>query len=201
MNKKIFKTKKGMTLVELVVAMSVLVIVSAGLSTFFITIWEAKSNEVEMGNSLLIVSQTVNKMTTNIRQGGSQADSGAYFIDSADDFDLVFYSDIDNDLHMERVHYYKDGTEIKMGTTEPILGTNPTYPILDETTVVIAKNVTNTVSEPIFTYYDNTYAALVTPASIAPIRLVRVSVSVNTDPTKISDVTISSLTSFRNINN
>jgi hypothetical protein len=102
---------------------------------------------------------------------------------------------------MERVHYYLDGTEIKMGTAEPVLGINPTYPGSDENTVVIARNITNAVSEPIFTYYNKDYDALATPASVFSIRLIRSTVSVNTDPTKISDVIIESVTSFRNINN
>lgn len=189
-----------MTLTELVVAMAILTIVSTGLSVFFINIWKAKSNEVEMGSSLLKVSQSINKMTAIIRQA-NQADSGAYFIDSADDFDLVIYANVDDDDNMERVHYYLDGAEIKMGITDPILGTNPSYPELDDDTVVLATNVVNESSEPIFVYYDNNYVALTTPASIPPIRLVRVNVRVNTDPDKITDVVISSLTSFRNIDN
>ncbi len=196
----LYKTKKGMSLVELLVAMSILVIVSSGLSVFFINIWRARSNEIEMGSSLLKVSQSIGRMTNVIRQS-SQADSGAYLIDSADDFDLIVYADIDEDDNKERMHYYLDGTEIKVGITDPDLGTNPSYPEADGSTIVIATDVVNEVDEPLFVYYDNNYAEMTTPASIPPIRLVRVNVRVNTDPNKISDVVISSLTSFRNIDN
>lgn len=196
----LFKTKKGMSLTELMVAMSIFTIVSIGLSTFFANIWKSKYNELEMGNSLLIASQAVNKMKESIRQAG-QADSGAYLISSADDFDFVFYSDIDGDDNMEKVHYYLDGSEMKMEKAEPVLGTNPTYPDVYEAPEIIARNIVNMEAEPVFSYFDDDYDFLATPSSAYPIRLIKITLYVNTDPDKISDVSISSLVYIRNVNN
>ncbi|MDD3498592.1 MAG: prepilin-type N-terminal cleavage/methylation domain-containing protein [Candidatus Moranbacteria bacterium] len=196
----LFKTKKGMSLTELLVAMFIFTVVSMGISIFFANIWKSKYNELEMGKSLLIASQAVNNMKKSIRQAG-QADSGAYLISSASNFDFVFYSDIDNDNDMEKIRYYLDGSEIKMEKAEPILGTNPTYPDVYEAPVTIAKDIANTETEPIFSYFDNDYDSLATPTSAYPIRLIKITLYVNTDPNKISDVSISSLVYIRNVNN
>lgn len=197
---KRYKNKKGMTLVELMVSISILGIVTTGMSTFFIYIWESRYDEINIGQSSLAASQSISKMSRDIRRA-AQADSGAYLIDSGDDFDFIFYSDIDADEHMERVHYYVDGTSIMMGTAEPILGTSPTYPVGDENVTTLANNVTNEVSEPIFSYYDSSNSVIATPITASNVRLVKLHISVNTDPDRINDVVIESAVSLRNLNN
>ncbi|KKT88216.1 MAG: hypothetical protein UW95_C0016G0020 [Parcubacteria group bacterium GW2011_GWC1_45_14] len=188
-----------MTLVELLVAIGILGIVTTGLSAFFSYMWRTRLTDVSRGQSSVIASSSVSRMTENIRRA-AQADSGSYAIASADDFNLVFYSDIDSDQYRERVHYYLDGTSIMMGTSEPILGDSPTYPEGDEIVSVIATNVMNSESEPIFTYYNSSGSILDTPAFVAPIRMVGLSVSVNTNPSKISDTLVQTLVSPRNLN-
>ncbi|MFC1644924.1 type II secretion system protein J [Patescibacteria group bacterium] len=192
------KNKKGMTLIELIVAISIMTIVMTGSSMMLVRLWDGRVNEVKMGQSSLLASQSVTEMIKNIRKS-SQADSGAYFLDSGDDFEIIFYSDIDNDDHMERVHYYVEGSELKVGTAEPILGINPTYPEDDEVVSVLSDYLVNEEAEPLFTYYDSNGAIVDTPVQSSYVTLVRVTIHINVDPDNIGDTVISSSASFRNI--
>lgn len=192
-------TKKGMSLLELLISIFILSVVMFGMSAFFAYLWKAKAQDVSRGQSIITASNSVNKMIHNIRKS-AQAESGAYMLDSGDDFDFVFYSDIDNDDNLERIHYYLDGSTLKMGTAEPILGTNPTYPVGDQEIVEIAFDVVNDLStEPIFTYYDNNGNVMTTPVNVYSVKSVKVSVFVNTDPGNIDDVEINSTVALRNV--
>jgi prepilin-type N-terminal cleavage/methylation domain-containing protein len=197
MNK--INTKKGMSLVELLIAMFILSVVMFGMSAFFAYVWEAKSEDIARGQSSIVASSSVNKMVKNIRKS-AQAESGAYMLDSGDDFEFTFYSDIDNDDYLERIHYYLDGNVLKMGTAEPILGTNPTYPEADEVVVEIAVNVVNDPStEPIFVFYDNNGDVMTTPVNVYSVKSVKISVFVNSDPDEIDDIEINSTVALRNV--
>lgn len=188
--------KRGMTLVELIVAIGIVTVVMTGLTEFFIYLWGSKYDEISRGQSMLAASQSVSKMGENIRKA-AQADSGSYAISSATGFDMVFYSDIDDDENRERVHYYLDGNSIMMGTAEPILGDNPTYPADDEEVSLITGNVMNGASDPIFTYLN--YADEET-STLAAIRRVDLRVSVNVDPSRISNTVIETSIALRNLN-
>jgi type II secretory pathway pseudopilin PulG len=185
-----------MTLVELIVAIGIMGIVTTGLTTFFSYMWRAKFDEINRGQSMLSASQSISKISKNIRRA-SQADSGSYALASAEDFDLVFYSDIDSDENRERVHYYLENGSIMSGTSEPILGDNPTYPENDEIVTVVANNVVNSPSEPIFSYFN---AAGVEVSNIPSIRLIKLNVAVNVSPTRISNTVIETSVSLRNLN-
>ncbi|MDH4330176.1 MAG: prepilin-type N-terminal cleavage/methylation domain-containing protein [Candidatus Moranbacteria bacterium] len=194
------QTKKGMSLLELLIAMFILGIVTVGMSSFFAYLWRSKAVEISRGQSILVASNSVNKMVRFIRKS-AQAESGAYMLDSGDDFEFIFYSDTDNDGYLERIHYYLEGDSLKMGTAEPILGTNPTYPVGDEVTVEIADDIVNdTSTEPIFTYFDNNGVAMTTPVNVYAVKAVKITVFVNSDPENINDVEINSMVALRNVN-
>lgn len=121
-------------------------------------------------------------------------------IGSGEDFDIVFYSDVDNDEDMERVHYYLDGDSLKMGVTESDVGGSPVYPVGDQEITEIANNVVNdAAAEPIFSYYDNTGAIMTTPANVYSVKSIKISVFVNTNPEKMEDIEINSKVSLRNV--
>lgn len=69
----------------------------------------------------------------NWRQGGS-------------DYDIQFYSNIDEDPEIERVHYFLDGVELKRGLRDP-------YSSVEETVVVVARSIRNRERQrPLFTF-------------------------------------------------
>src|SRR3989344_5351522 len=71
------KNKKGLTIVETIVAIAIFTIGIEGFTLLFAKSWRANSYIFEMGQSAFAVSQGVNKIASYIRKT-RQADDGAY---------------------------------------------------------------------------------------------------------------------------
>lgn len=203
--KKSTLTKKGMSFVEMIMAIAILFIGMEGVTLLFLRSWDNNKFILEMGNAAFIASRGVNEVVSEIRKS-KQADNGDYLIESGDDFDLKVYLDIDNDGDTERAHYYLSGGKLYRGVAEPIAGLPITYPAADGTTEEIAGSITNTGSDPVFYYYNDEYPTdivnnpLATPVSVSDVRMIKVHLMVNIDPLHAPDhINIESFVQFRNI--
>lgn len=202
--------KKGMTLIEMLVAISIMIIAMEGFTYVFVRSWENNRFTIEMGLASTTASRAVNQTIIQLR-AIKQADNGDFPIEEADDFDLTIYTDIDDDGVTERVHYYLDlaTDEFKRGVTDPNTATIPvTYPSGDTTTTVMAKYITNSSTEPIFYYYNGDYPGdtvnnpLATPASVGNIQLVKVKIKVNINPARAPEnINLESFVDLRNMHN
>ena len=76
------KIKKGMTLIEALIAISIFTIGIAGFSLLFIKAWQSNSYTFEMGRSSLALSQGVNEIVGYLRKA-RQGDDGSYPVKSA----------------------------------------------------------------------------------------------------------------------
>lgn len=206
MKNKIAKNKKGMTLVETIVAIGIFVIGIEGFALLFLKNWEINKFVIEEGEASLKASQGVQRTVDVIRKA-RQADTGAYLIDSANDNDLIIYSDYDNDGDTERIHYFLDGQDFKRGIADP-QGAPVSYPVGDQMVNVVVDHVTNDVSVPIFSYYNRDYPAditnnpLTTPVgNINEVTLIKVHLVVNIDPVHApNNINFQSLARLRNLN-
>lgn len=199
---------KAMTLVEMLVAIGVVLIVMEGFSFLLIRTWETNKFILEEGLASAAVSRSTNKMVIQLR-GVQQADNGDYPIASGDDFDLVFYGDIDDDGVVEKVHYFLDlaTDQLKQGVSNP-LATNPvTYPAGDSTVTIIANYIVNENTDPAFYYYNANYPSdvvnnpLTTPATVGAIQMIRVHLLINIDPIRApNNVNMESFVDLRNLN-
>lgn len=199
--------RRGMTLIEMLVAIAVMLIAMNGFTYLFVSSWDTNKSTIEMGLASTTASRAVNQTIIQLR-AIKQADNGDYPIEEADDFDLTIYTDIDDDGVTERVHYYLDlaTDEFKRGVTDPVAGTPVTYPNSDTTTTVMARFITNESTEPTFYYYNDDYPGdttnnpLSTPASLGSIQLVRVKMKVNIDPVHAPEnINIESFVDLRNM--
>ena len=197
---------KGMSLIEMIIAIAIFTMGMAGFSTLFLQSWKQNSYTLEMGQTAIAISQSVNKLSRYIREA-RQADNGSYPVVSANDNDLVFYCDYDKDGVTERIHIYKSGTDIVLGVRDPSGSFPITYASGDATTSVIAQRIVNTGSQPIFLYYDASYPEdsvnnpNVTPATVPNVRLVKINLYMNIDPNHAPDnVNIQSFAEMRNLN-
>lgn len=200
------KAQKGMTFVEMMIAIGIFTMGMAGVSMLLINSLSYNKYNIEMGQTALAVSQSVNEMARYIREA-RQADNGAYPVVSADDNDVVFYGDYDRDGVTERIHLYKSGTDIVLGIREPSGGFPVTYASGDGTTRVVAQRIVNTGSQPIFYYYDSDYPEdsvnnpIATPATVPDVRLVKIDLYMNIDPNHAPDnVSIQTFAEMRNLN-
>lgn len=196
-----------MTIVELLVAITILLIGMEGFTLLFINTWKNNSYTLEMGQSSMAVSQGVSKAVNYIR-GARQGDDGSYPVKSANGNELVIYSDYDKDGVTERLRFYKDGQNVMVGVRNPS-GTMPkTYQSGDEEVATIAKSIVNTTNEPIFYYFDKNFAGdessnppLATPATVSNIRAVKIHLKINIDPNRAPDnVEMQSFVEMRNLN-
>jgi prepilin-type N-terminal cleavage/methylation domain-containing protein len=195
------KNLKGMSLVELLVAMAIALIVTAGMTTLFYVSWTSQKYQIKLGQASVFASRGVTKVVKNIRQA-QQGDDGSYLLKSGDDFDIVFYGNIDGDGIVERVHYYLDNGALYMGLTDPSVTPPYSYPASDETVSLISNNVVNTATDFVFEYYDNNAVLLSTPVVPGSVRMVSVRLLVDVDPfSSPIPVTVTSRTSMRNLVN
>jgi Tfp pilus assembly protein PilV len=206
---KIKQKFKGLTLIEMMVAISIFTIGIGGFTLLFSKTWQANSYVLGMGQSSMAASQGVNKMVDIIRKS-RQADNGSYPIKSADSNDVVVYSDYDKDDIVEKIHFYKSNQNILMGITDPTETLPKTYPTGDQQTITLVSNAVNSVDEPIFSYYNKDYPEdtdnnpLSTPVSIylANVRLMKIYLEVNTNPNRIAEnIKIESFVEMRNLGN
>lgn len=196
------KTLLGMTLVEALVAISILVIGMNGLALLFLTSWRQNGFILELGVASAAASRATDAVASDIRKT-RQADDGDYPVESGDDFDVILYIDIDDDDVTERVHYFLDNRQLKRGVTEPTAPPLPTYPSGDQTVTVLANDIDNEASEPVFFYYSASAPTtpLATPVDPGQVRIVGVRIFVNLYPNRApEDVSIESVAELRNLN-
>lgn len=208
MKKNIQIKLKGLTLIEMMMSIAIFTMGIAGFTLLFSKTWKTNSYVLEMGQSSMNASQGVNKIVDYIRRV-KQADDGAYPVKSAEDNDLVLFSDYDKDGITERLHFYKSGQNILMGVTNPTVTLPKTYPSGDQQTVTLVSNVVNAVNEPIFHYYNRDYPGdtvnnpLTMPVTshLADIRMIKIFLQVNTNPNKLpNNIKIQSFAEMRNLN-
>lgn len=178
------KAEKGFTLIEMLIAvvlMSVLALALLSLQFIIsqnqITVWQ---NYVSIDEANTSAAMLVRELRT-ARYG----DNGAYTLESADDNQVVFYSDTDFDGDTEKVRYFLNGANFTKGVIEPV-GYPVTYPDNQEKIRVLSENVRNDVSTPVFYYYnedwpeDTVTNPLSTPVNVSDINMIKIFLAVNT---------------------
>ncbi|OGI21442.1 MAG: hypothetical protein A3J06_04750 [Candidatus Moranbacteria bacterium RIFCSPLOWO2_02_FULL_48_19] len=201
------RTLKAMTLVEMLIAISIMLIGMGGFSLLLLKSLGTNKFIIEEGVSSAAVSRATNKIITALRSV-RQADNGDFPVESGSDFDLKVYIDIDDDDATERVHYFLDlvNDQLKMGVTNPLATMPVTYPASDDTVSVLANYIVNTDVDPVFYYYNENYPGdainnpLVTPINVQDVRLIRVHLLMNIDPVRApNNVNIESFADLRNL--
>lgn len=189
-------------------AIAIMLIAMEGFTLLFLKSWDTNKFILEEGMASAAASRATGKIVSQLRST-RQADNGDYPVESADDFDLKVYMDIDKDGVTERVHYFLDQAtdQLKVGVTNPVAGTPVSYPAADDTVSILANYVVNENTNPVFYYYNQNYPGdtvnnpIATPATIDQIRLVRVHLYVNINPVHAPDnINIESFADLRNLN-
>ena len=201
------KRLKGMSLVEMLMAIFILLIGMEGVTMLLMNSVRNNKFILETGNASLLASRGVSRIVSEIRKV-RQADNGDYPVESGDQFDLKVYMDVDGDGTTERVHYYLSNGTIYRGITEPTATIPITYPHGDQTTEVFVNYISNTNAQPVFSYYNRDYPSdiinnpLATPVSVENVRLIKIHLLVNIDPINApNNVSVESFAELRNLKN
>ena len=205
---KIAILKKGVTLVEMLVAIAVVTMLMTGVTLLFTQAWKINAYVYRQSIATLSASQGAQVFAREVRQA-RQSDAGDYAFVSGSDTEVTLFADLDKDGLVERLHYYYDESNghLLKGITDPT-GTPPTYAAGDATTVVVAANIINdSATEPIFRYYNDEWPEnvvdnpLTTPVSPQEVRIVEINLFVDPDEDhEPSRTEIKTLSAFRNLN-
>ncbi len=115
----IFKKHKkiGFTLVEMLIAVFVFTLLMAGMAAIIVHLYQAHAFSWQQAQAIDEAQRGVKAMIREIREATVGAD-GSYPIIKADDSELIFFSDIDNDGLTERVRYFLGGTTSRQATKD-----------------------------------------------------------------------------------
>ncbi len=198
--------RTGFTLIEVLIAMSILSGIVFIVSMFGLDIF---SFQIFLGDVFTMqqeINLTLTSMGIEIRATGPSA-NGSYPIESASSNSLTFYSDIDGDNVFERVRYFVSGANLKRGVIEPS-GNPAVYNLANEVSTDVVKNIIlpPAASQSLFLYYDQNYigtqAPLPLPIDVNKIRLIRATVTADKTPQDlIGRIDYSSTMLIRNLRN
>ncbi|MFA6315144.1 MAG: type II secretion system protein [Candidatus Paceibacterota bacterium] len=198
MNKSIYN--KGMTLVEILVAIAIFLVVLGALMLFFKNIFSYRtviSGSYETTQQAQAILKT---MLTEIRQMSPGA-NGAYALALSGTSTIAFYSDSNADGVKEKITYERVGTDLYR---RQIIPSGSTYNPASQTSSIIVRSVRNENTSPIFEYfneyYNGTSSPLVQPVTTTQVRLVKINLRLDIDP-NLSPVPVmfTTQTSIRNI--
>lgn len=180
-----FSLSRGLSLIELVVAIGIFILTVTVLLTSIIYFYRSQRIVFAATASVDEARRGLNTAVKEIRKA-VDSEAGNYTLETADGDDLTFYSDIDADGRVERVRYFFQDSEFRKGVVEPV-GLPVTYPLGSETVQTVARYVVAT-STPVFTYYNGDWPAdtvnnpLPAPAILAQTKLILIRFLVDLNP-------------------
>lgn len=201
MNKNRIKMKRAFSLVEVLTAIAITVVIMVAVSAFqYNVINYNRSASVALTN-IQEVQAILKTMAKEIRSMESSS-GGAYPIAAAATSSLTFFADVDSDGTKEQVRYYIATTTVYRGIVKPT-GSPLTYTGA-ETRKTLVTGIRNSSSTPIFDYFDSMYSGTSTPMTyplnLTSIRLVKITLTVDTDPNKAPIIrTFSTQAELRNL--
>lgn len=180
------REKRGMTLVEILVAVSILVIVMIAVATFQYNVLDYNRHSQVALTNVQDATNILKYMSKELRTMSPSA-SGSYPILSVATSSITFYSDIEGDGIKEQIRYYIASTTLYRGIIVPS-GSPLTYNPVNENKSIIASGVRNATSSALFEYFDGSYNGsgqpLAYPLVIYTIRLVKINIVIDSDAMK-----------------
>jgi len=196
-------SKIGFTLMEVILTTAISSIFIVGLvslnrlfgdSQKILTLSSQSFNEANIGT---------NAMVREIRNAAF-ADNGAYPLELADDQQIIFYANLDDDPQIERIRYYLENGQLNRGVIQPTGSLSVYLPANEQINLVIdyVQNQTN----PIFYYYNGDWPTdvinnpLPAPTRLVETKLIQIILTINPQPTRPeSQYTIQSFAQIRNL--
>ncbi len=200
MKNKIFK--RGITLLEVLISVAILSMMILTASTFQRDVFSLNTNLQSSLNAQLDARHLVKVMVAELRKT-IQSSAGAYPIELASSTAVTFYSDVNNNGSIDRVRYFQSGSTIKKGVVTPT-GNPLTYNSNNEVVTTLINSVVSSSSLPIFQYYSSSYTGttspLTFPITISSVRLVKITVIIDSDPNRSPvPIIVTSSVNLRNL--
>jgi len=175
-----------MTLVETLIALAVFAVVIVAVGAFQAGIFQSQRT---VGSSLQTAQDAqviLRTMLTELRSAAPGA-NGIYTIAQTGTSTLSFFTDFDNDAVTEKVTYSLVGNTLYRAVIQPA-GSPLSYNIVAQATSSLLTDVRNTPATPVFLYFDQYYTGtsspMTQPVNPSAVRLIQVSLMLDTDPSK-----------------
>jgi len=99
------KNKTGFTLIESLVAIAIFTLAMGAVVSFIIITYRSHAYTFQQSMAINEAKKGVETMVKELREA-KMGDDGSYIIEKAEDYEIIFYSDIDKDGATERVRYF-----------------------------------------------------------------------------------------------
>ncbi len=99
------RQKNGFTIVELIVTVAIFAIAMGAVSGLIFTAYRTQAFSFQQSNAISEARRGIETMTKELREA-TIGDDGSYIIEKAEDYEIIFYSDIDKDGETEKVRYF-----------------------------------------------------------------------------------------------
>lgn len=173
-------SKKGYTLLEITVAISIFLILAVIGSDYVIRGLKSITFAYEMEEAVKNARNVINKIIKEVRKANT-SDCGDYLLDQVNPQSFSFYSDMDSDGVMEKIRYFLENGQFKKGVIKPA-GFPLTYSNANES-ITLSSDYVNNQTDPIFYYYDVNNNVLANPAANkSSIRMIKTSLKINVTP-------------------
>jgi prepilin-type N-terminal cleavage/methylation domain-containing protein len=165
---------RGFSLVEVMVVTAILSLIYFIGGDLIVTGLKATRYESEQATAVAYARKSMGIVTTDIR-GANTSERGDYPIGIAQNDELAFFNDMNDDDIMERIRYYVSGTALIREIYLP--GPLDDYSVFSASSS-IATYVNNNAT-PIFTYYDSSSQ----PTDVInQIRMINIYIMINVTP-------------------
>ena len=200
---KIQNNQKGVTMLEIIIAVTIFAVIVIAWNNLIISTYKSSTFGQDQLEAVKQAQRGIEQMTREIREM-STAENGAYPLELAGDNELIFYSDIDQDVLTERVHYYINSSTLYRGIVEPT-GDPLSYDTNNESVSVLASYINNS-STPMFSYFNDQYPfdtannPLPAPTRLIDTKLMHIFLRINIEPTRApNDFDVESDIQIRNL--
>jgi prepilin-type N-terminal cleavage/methylation domain-containing protein len=193
---------RGFTLIEVLTTIAILASIMIAVVTFQYNVLSYnETSKVSLTNTQ--EAQSLLKTAARELRSMEPSSNGSYPIASAATSTITFYTDLDGDGLKEQIRYYIASTTLYRGLIKPT-GSPLVYVAANETIRTLVTGLKNSSTTPMFEYFNSSYAGTSTPLTyplnIPLVRLVRVNLTIDTDPNKSPVVrTFSTQAALRNL--
>lgn len=175
----------GFTLVETLFAIGIFGLVIIAVSKFQRDVFYLSNIAKSSLASAQDTRQIVRTMAKEMR-AAAPANNGAYPLVNLGTSTVTFYADTDGDGLREQVRYFVASGILKRGVITPT-GTPYAYTGAEKVSILV-NDIRNTAASPIFEFYDALYdgsqVALAEPIDVSKVRLVKITLQVDADPSR-----------------
>lgn len=177
---------RGMTLVETLVALSIFIAIMAAVVTFQVNVFSYQKS-VSSSFTTAQDAQVLLKIIMRELRSMSPSANGAYPLASMATSSVSFFSDINSDGKVEKVSYVLIDNTLYKTVIVPS-GSPAVYTSTAQSTTTLVTNVRNSVSLPVFQYYDENYdgttSELSLSADITLVRSIKITLNLDVDPNR-----------------